>query len=601
MAEIARHEVDSEQVKKAAKALLAYQKTKGRSNALLLNEHDRISILLTVWKIPNQTRAYKIPLPHGIRPDTHDVCLFTKDEPNMSVEQTEKLYKKLLSQHGITQITEIIPLKKMRKEYKQFEAKLRLLGSYDLFLADARIRRLLPALIGKHFYKEKREPQSVNLKSKNLSRELNRLIQGTQLHVTNKGCCYAIRVGHTGMKVEDIVENVLAVAKVVAEKLPMKWKNVKVLHLKTQSSMALPIYNSSFDSLKDLRLVKVEEVKTKKKSKKSAKEHKPVTPGSKKTGDELANGKNDTATPHKEPNEADDAEEEIPQLVPIQKPISATKSKIKKTDSLEESKVEEKSKASEENVKASSTKSSTLKKRKINESEDFKTPSKHKKEMPSEEKRENPEEQETPANRSILKRTPRTQKKGLSSDEKSKEPEEQETLAKGRVLRKTPRKRNEVLPSEEESKEPEERKTPAKPSVVKKTPSKHKKELVSEEESKEPEEQETLAKGRVLRKTPSKRNVMLPSEEKSREPEEQDIPKRSVLKKTPSKHKKELLSEEESKEPEEQGTPPKRSIITKTPKKTPRKSAVKLTKSARKAPQTPKLKQKKKMKTPQSV
>ncbi|XP_044159125.1 ribosomal L1 domain-containing protein 1 [Bufo gargarizans] len=632
MAETARHEVDSEQVKKATKALLAYQKTKGRSNALLLNEHDRISVLLTVWKIPNQTRAIKIPLPHGIRPDTYDVCLFTKDEPNMSVEQTEKLYKKLLSQHGITQITEIIPLKKMKKEFKQFEAKRRLLSSYDLFLADARIRRLLPSHIGKHFYKEKREPLSVNLKSKNLSRELRRLIQGTQLHVTNRGCCYAIRVGHTGMKVEDIVENVLAVAKVLAEKLPMKWKNVKVLHLKTQSSVALPIYNSSFDSLKDLSLVKVKQVKTKKRSIKSAREHEPVTPISKKTGDVIADGKNDAATPHKEPNEADDAEEEIPQLVPIQKPSSATKSKIKKTDSLEESKVEEKSKASEENVQASSTKSSTLKKRKINGSEDFKTPSKHKKEMPSEEKKENPEEQETPANRSILKRTPRTQKKGLSSDEKSKEPEEQETLAKGRVLRKTPRKRNEVLPSqeksrepeeqdtpkrsvlkktpskhkkelpsEEESKEPGEQKTPAKPSVVKKTPSKRKKMLVSEEASKEPEEQETLAKGRVLRKTPSKRNEVLPSEEKSREPEEQHVPKRSVVKKTPSKHKKELLSEEESKEPEEQETPPKRSIITKTPKKTPRKAAVKLTKSARKAPQTPKLKQKKKMKTPESV
>ncbi|XP_069841512.1 ribosomal L1 domain-containing protein 1 [Dendropsophus ebraccatus] len=443
MAGTVQHGVDSEQVKKATKALAAYHKTKDSANSLLLNEHERISVMVTVWKIPSQTQTIRIPLPHGIRPDTCDVCLFTRDEPNMSIEQTEKFYKKLLSQHGVKQISEIIPLKKLKKEYKPFEAKRRLLSSFDLFLADDRIRRLLPSHIGKHFYKEKREPQSVNLKHKNLAAELNRHIQGTQLHITNKGCCYSIRVGHVGMKVEEIVENTLAVAKVLAEKLPMKWKNVKVLHLKTQTSVALPFYNSSFDSLEELQLVKAEKTKKKKKKKKPAKGGKPAMSGPKEMGDQIADKKKDTAKPQKKPNEPDEAEEEIPQLVPIEEPGSAKKSKKKKKDVLEESKVEENGKESKENVHLSSAKKSPLKKRKMNE---------------------------------------------------------------------------------------------------------------SEEETK-----------------------------------------------TPSKHKKQLRSKEKSREPEKPETPPKPSILKKTPKKTPSKSAVKLTKSARKAPQTPKLKQKKKMKTPQSV
>ncbi|MEE6522366.1 hypothetical protein FKM82_020858 [Ascaphus truei] len=208
--------------------------------------------MLTVWRIPKRDQTIKIPLPHGIRPESCEVCLFTKDEPNMTSEQTEKFYKKLLSQHGVAHISQIIPLKTLKKEYKPFEAKRRLLSSFDLFLSDDRIRRFLPSLLGKHFYRAKREPASVNLKTKYLAAELNRFIQGTKLKITNKGCCYAIRVGHTGMKVDDIVENTIAVAGVIAEKLPMKWKNVKLLHLKTQSSVALPIFNSALTNLNEL-------------------------------------------------------------------------------------------------------------------------------------------------------------------------------------------------------------------------------------------------------------------------------------------------------------------------------------------------------------
>ncbi|KAM4023719.1 ribosomal L1 domain-containing protein 1 isoform 2-T2 [Anomaloglossus baeobatrachus] len=316
----------------------------------------------------------------------------------MSVEQTEKFYKKLLSQHGVKQITEVIPLKKMKKEYKPYEAKRRLLGSYDLFLADSRIRRLLPSHIGKHFYKEKREPLSVNLKHKYLANELNRFIQGTQLHITNRGCCYSIRVGHTGMKVDDIAENILAVSQVVAEKLPMKWKNVKLLHLKTQSSVALPIYNSSFDSLNSLGLLKTPQAKKKKKKQADKK-----TKTTNKLEDEKAK-----ATTSKKQKEADSGEEEIPILVPIPEPISAKKSKKKKSNIPKVSIAVKASQGSTENIQVSSTKKPTPKKRKINDSEEVnKIPSKHKNKRASEEKSKKPEELETPPRRSILKKTPK--------------------------------------------------------------------------------------------------------------------------------------------------------------------------------------------------
>uniref|UniRef100_A0A493TIR7 Ribosomal L1 domain containing 1 n=1 Tax=Anas platyrhynchos platyrhynchos TaxID=8840 RepID=A0A493TIR7_ANAPP len=235
------------QVRKAVEALLAFSKSKAKGDELLLNESDCLHLLVTVWKIPRVE-----PLPHSIRTETAEICLFTKDEPNLSAEQTENLYKKLLTQNGITNVSQVISYKTLKKEYKPFEAKRRLLNRFDLFLSDDRIRRLLPSHIGKHFYERKKAPLCVNLKAKNLAKEFQKHIQGTTLPVTNKGCCYTARIGHTGMKADEIVDNIIAAAKVIDKKLPKNWKNVKVLHLKTLKSVALPIFTARISNLNEL-------------------------------------------------------------------------------------------------------------------------------------------------------------------------------------------------------------------------------------------------------------------------------------------------------------------------------------------------------------
>lgn len=47
------------------------------------------------------------PLPHGQRTDTDEVCLFTRDEPKMTSEQTQRFYKRLLEEKGVKNITEV--------------------------------------------------------------------------------------------------------------------------------------------------------------------------------------------------------------------------------------------------------------------------------------------------------------------------------------------------------------------------------------------------------------------------------------------------------------------------------------------------------------
>uniref|UniRef100_A0A3B4BGD5 Ribosomal L1 domain-containing protein 1 n=1 Tax=Periophthalmus magnuspinnatus TaxID=409849 RepID=A0A3B4BGD5_9GOBI len=242
-------------VKKAVQALQAFLKTKSTKDSLLLDETQQISLLFTLWKIPKTAQTIRIPLPHGQRSDTDEVCLFTRDEPNMTPDQTQRFYKKLLEQRGVTCISEVIPFKTLKKEYKPYEAKRRLLGNFDLFLSDDRIRRLLPSHIGKHFYERKKEPLCVDLQSKNLARDIQRLVQGTTLKVTNKGSCCMARVAHSGMTADEVTENI------EATKGPM----IKIIHLKSQNSVALPIYTSDLS-----HLTLIEEMK--KKTKRGQKE-----------------------------------------------------------------------------------------------------------------------------------------------------------------------------------------------------------------------------------------------------------------------------------------------------------------------------------------
>ncbi|XP_058477972.1 ribosomal L1 domain-containing protein 1 [Solea solea] len=299
--------LDRTQVKKAVQALQAFIKTKSTGESLFVDDSQQISLLLTLWKIPRQAQTIRIPLPHGQRTDTDDVCLFTRDEPNMTSEQTQRFYKKLLQERGVKNISEIIPYKVLRTEYKPYEAKRRLLGNFDMFLSDDRVRRLLPSHLGKHFYERKKEPLSVNLLSKHLARDIHSIIQGTVLKVNNKGSCCMVRIGHSSLSADELTENIEAAVKTVVTKLRMKGHVIKVIHVKSLTSVALPIYNSDLGHLSEKKQVTTDETPQKKRKSPRKQAKKQQTKMTKQT---------DAA----EEKKVEEAEEEIPQLVPMETP-----------------------------------------------------------------------------------------------------------------------------------------------------------------------------------------------------------------------------------------------------------------------------------------
>ncbi|TNN36468.1 Ribosomal L1 domain-containing protein 1 [Liparis tanakae] len=311
--------LDKTQVKQAVQALQAFLKSKSTGESVLLEETQQVSLLFTLWKIPKKAQTIRIPLPHGQRPDTDEVCLFTRDEPNMTSDQTQRFYKKLLQERGVKNITEIIPYKVLRTEYKPHEAKRRLMGNFDMFLSDDRIRRLLPSHLGKHFYLRKKEPLCVFMQSKSLARDIHRVIQGTNLKVSNKGCCCnpvdsvkCFRCGRLlvperfNVKPDELTDNIEAAVQTVQAKLCTKGPVLKVIHLKSQTSVALPIYTSNIDNLTELEDA-AEQAKALKLEARTTEARKRKQKKNKATG------------------EGEEKEEEIPQLVPVATPSKKAK------------------------------------------------------------------------------------------------------------------------------------------------------------------------------------------------------------------------------------------------------------------------------------
>ncbi|XP_039089550.1 ribosomal L1 domain-containing protein 1 [Hyaena hyaena] len=357
-------QLDEGQIRKAVEALLAHSKSRKNANGLLLNENENFFLMVVLWKIPSKELRVRLSLPHGIRSDLTDICLLTKDEPNLTPEKTEQFYKKLLNKHGIKTISQIIPLRTLKTEYKAYEAKLRLLGSFDFFLTDARIRRLLPSHLGRHFYHRKKVPVPVNLLAKNLSREINNCIGGTILNISKSGSCSTIRVGHTGMEVQHIIDNIITVTKRLSQKLPEKWESVKLLYVKTERSASLPIFSSFVSCQGEARGVrtpgqKKKELRKKQKQKeyrekqKGKKRNKRLTKRARKAAsapkEEASPGTSAPAkdpAPRREETQAcgkkesrrakarsrvqDELEEEIPVLVPIEESPAKENGEVQK-------------------------------------------------------------------------------------------------------------------------------------------------------------------------------------------------------------------------------------------------------------------------------
>ncbi len=144
-------------------------------------------------------------------------------------------------------VSRVVGLSKIKEKHKSFEAKRALRDAHNIFLADDRIVSLLPQFLGKTFYGSKKNPMPISIpknidKVENFKLEVKKALGSTYLHLS-PGTCTSIKVGVAGQTAEEISENIEVVAnRVVDQYVPQKWKGLRSLHIKTSSSVALPLW-----------------------------------------------------------------------------------------------------------------------------------------------------------------------------------------------------------------------------------------------------------------------------------------------------------------------------------------------------------------------
>jgi len=148
-------------------------------------------------------------------------------------------------------------LQKLRNEYKTFALKRQLASSYDTFLCDDRIYHFVVKSLGKEFFKKKKEPIPIRLTYSDWKKEIAKSLNCALFRVGH-GPCSAIKVGSFSQQSEkELVENAVSLMTEIGQTIPGKWKNVKCFHLKTSTSVALPVYQTS--PLTDISMDKLKE------------------------------------------------------------------------------------------------------------------------------------------------------------------------------------------------------------------------------------------------------------------------------------------------------------------------------------------------------
>lgn len=275
MASTTMAKISEDQVRKAVKALLKWKKLQSKKthepqnlNSLSEEEDEEevddnfIYLQLTLKKIPPKelTTPHKITLPNPLFHPFEtfsNICFIIDDRPRKPHNSKTKLdvetVQKKLKYEEIP-ITKVLKFSKLKSEYKSFDSKQELYGSYDLFLADKRVIHLLPGLLGKQFYKKKRKvPVPVDLRgNSSWKEEIERACSSTLLCLGN-GTCSVLKIGRGGMESDEVMENVLAAIDGIVEFVPKKLNGVRAFHLKFSDSLALPVYEALPDQSAEMK------------------------------------------------------------------------------------------------------------------------------------------------------------------------------------------------------------------------------------------------------------------------------------------------------------------------------------------------------------
>eukprot|EP01128_Nolandella_sp_AFSM9_P007399 TRINITY_DN4041_c0_g1_i1.p1 TRINITY_DN4041_c0_g1~~TRINITY_DN4041_c0_g1_i1.p1 ORF type:complete len:345 (-),score=88.84 TRINITY_DN4041_c0_g1_i1:162-1169(-) len=233
--------LNGDQVAKASTALLkhvnAKADAKNEKTRQLFDYEDTVFLTITLHKVPMKRRLkpHLIPLPHSLYDETAEICVIVKDPV--------KEVKALFNAQDVPNVAKVIGIQKVRDNFGQFEARRKLLNTYDLFLCDDRVALLLPRLLGKPFIKSKRVPAPIRIGKNNLVNQVTRARDSTMLFIPS-GTQVSVRIGLTSQTPEQLTDNIMESINRIAGHFDQRWASIRTLSIRTSDSVALPIYSS---------------------------------------------------------------------------------------------------------------------------------------------------------------------------------------------------------------------------------------------------------------------------------------------------------------------------------------------------------------------
>ncbi|POS88147.1 hypothetical protein EPUL_001345 [Erysiphe pulchra] len=271
------YRLNSDQVLKASNALLKHikstteSKLKDRKLKLLDEnpyESQPIWLQLTTKShisAEKRLKPIKVSLPYPLNTDpTTTICLFTADPQRATKDLiASPAFPAALS----ARITRVIGLSKLKSKWSQYEAQRKLFREHDIFIADDRIIKALPAILGKTFYKSTaKRPIPVEIQhsvpklggkrlkkvkgdlprpltdAKSLSVKIEEAIESAVIYLS-ASTNVAVRIGYASWNPENVQQNAEALTKFLIERVvSKKWKGVKSIHIKGAETTSLPIW-----------------------------------------------------------------------------------------------------------------------------------------------------------------------------------------------------------------------------------------------------------------------------------------------------------------------------------------------------------------------
>lgn len=261
------HKLDSQQQKEVLQTLVSKKIIKSALKACkkalddgfekkknLFGEDLKYGLQIASVKIPDvPSRNCRVQLPNAIYKKGDDICLIVKDMERgrkQDYEETLNFWTDKLRELGIDYITQVIPFRQLKQDYREYEMKLKLVHRFDRFFVDARINGHVFNFLGNNFIRRCKNPTPVMLeKDEKIVKSLNKALGRVTYKQTNTGRITEIHFATHKMPLDKAVENAEFLLQAMKTQYPGGWQNIRTVYLKPMTDIPLtfPLYVNKED------------------------------------------------------------------------------------------------------------------------------------------------------------------------------------------------------------------------------------------------------------------------------------------------------------------------------------------------------------------